>query len=760
MVNKKNLEITKKFIVLGALSGFAFYFVITLIELDLKEMAFSFSNIARLHNLNPVFYAFDIVPIFTILYSWYVGRKYAKNLEITTKSIESEKEKSTAIIDFTENLRNGKIDIEFEVEGKDDVLGKALIDLRDNLRKSKEDELIRRKEDAQRNWATEGLAKFGEILRQDNNNMEVLSFNIISNLVKYLNANQGGFFIINENENGKYFELTACYAYDRKKYSEKTINWGEGLIGTCALEKETIFMTDVPDEYVTITSGLGDANPRCVIIVPLKLNDEIHGVIELASFKVLEKFEIDFVEKLSQSIGSTISTVKINLQTARLLKESQEQATMLAEQEDQMRQNMEELRATQEEAARQGEQFENFTNSVNHTLIRAEYDTKGILLYANTKFLNKLGYLSNREVEGQHISMFIDNKDKPWFESIWDNLAKGGKHFEGDMKHITKHGKDLWTMATYVCVRDRQGHVSKILFLGIDITEKKQQNLDYEGQIDALNRSSIKAEFTPEGDIIDCNDIFLQTMNYTNEEVKDKTVFSFIVKEDLRKFRAIWDHVVKGEPFKGQIRGLTQDDMEKWFQCTYSVVNDMYGEVAKIVFIANEITEQKRMEMESQEQAKMLKIQESELRQGMEEMQAIQEQMKKKNIEIEAEKTKTIAILEGCVEGIITFNAKGKVELFNKAAEEISGYFKEDLIGSNISKIIPFSIEQSENGNNVVFYVQDSEKREIEFNAKTEIQLTALSGEIKSILLTLTEIRTDNLCTYTAFLQNIEVELF
>jgi PAS domain S-box-containing protein len=87
---------------------------------------------------------------------------------------------------------------------------------------------------------------------------------------------------------------------------------------------------------------------------------------------------------------------------------------------------MEELQATQEEAARQSEKFVSFTNSVNHTLIRAEYLTDGTLIYANTKFLNKLGYSSNLEVEGKHISMFINKKDREWFEPLWDELAKGG----------------------------------------------------------------------------------------------------------------------------------------------------------------------------------------------------------------------------------------------------------------------------------------------------------------------------------------------
>ncbi len=82
-------------------------------------------------------------------------------------------------------------------------------------------------------------------------------------------------------------------------------------------------------------------------------------------------------------------------------------------------------------------------------------------------------------MENKHISMFINEKDRPWFSALWGKLAKGGRHFEGYMKHETKLGQDLWTMATYTCVRRDDGEVEKILFLAIDSTEQKKQSLDY-----------------------------------------------------------------------------------------------------------------------------------------------------------------------------------------------------------------------------------------------------------------------------------------
>ena len=265
----------------------------------------------------------------------------------------------------------------------------------------------------------------------------------------------------------------------------------------------------------------------------------MHGVIEVGAIHELEDYILEFVEKVAETIASTISNVKINSRTAKLLKESREQAEALAAQEEQMRQNMEELQATQEEAARQSEKFIIFANAVNHTLIRAEYDPDGTLIYANTKFLKKLGYEKNSEVEGQRISLFINEKDRSWFDKLWTNLANGGKHFEGDMKHVTKQGRDLWTISTYTCMRREDGSVEKILFLAIDTTDQKKKFLDYQAQIDALNKSTIKVEFLPTGDLLECNKLFVDLMGYPLYDLKEKSLFDFVDKSDLNRIKDI-----------------------------------------------------------------------------------------------------------------------------------------------------------------------------------------------------------------------------
>ncbi len=249
---------------------------------------------------------------------------------------------------FALNIGQGKFEDNYQPSTEDDILGNALINMRDQLLKVDQ-------ESQKRNWANEGYAKFGDILRKQTDDIQDFGFSIISGLVKYIEGNQGAIYVVqedSENEQEQVLNRIGTYAYGRHKYVEDIIKPGSGLVGQAFLEQETIHMIDIPDDYIKITSGLGDAPPRSLIIVPMKFNDQIYGVMEIASFNKFQKHEVDFLETIAESIASTISNVRINEQTVKLLSETQEQAEQLRTQEEEMRQNMEELSATHEQVER------------------------------------------------------------------------------------------------------------------------------------------------------------------------------------------------------------------------------------------------------------------------------------------------------------------------------------------------------------------------------------------------------------------------
>jgi len=211
-------------------------------------------------------------------------------------------------------------------------------------------------EEEKRNWIANGVSEIGNLLRGDINDQFYKKLS--SSIVNFMKVNQAGIYIVEEEENEeKYIELMSCYAFDRNKSLTKKIEIGEGLVGQCYLERERIFMKEVPPNYINITSGLGDATPKCILIVPLLHDEHVEGIIELASFNVLEEHEIQFVEKMAEALASYVASNRINMKTKELLERFQQQSEELRAQEEEMRQNMEEMQATQEEIHRKEKEY-------------------------------------------------------------------------------------------------------------------------------------------------------------------------------------------------------------------------------------------------------------------------------------------------------------------------------------------------------------------------------------------------------------------
>lgn len=221
------------------------------------------------------------------------------------------------------------------------------------------DQMIRvKQEDATRFWVTEGITRFSEIIRKHQDDVYSLSDKFTSSVVKYMGANQASLFFAVEKEQETVLELYGCYAYDRKKFFQKTVALGQGLVGQTYLEKLPTVIKTVPKNYVQITSGLGEATPSCLLILPLKTNERVEGILEIASFKVFEQHEIDMLEKVGEIIASAVVTMRASDQMKLVMASMQEQSEEMRSQEEEMRQNMEELQATQEEMARKAREYQ------------------------------------------------------------------------------------------------------------------------------------------------------------------------------------------------------------------------------------------------------------------------------------------------------------------------------------------------------------------------------------------------------------------
>lgn len=259
---------------------------------------------------------------------------------------------------FINQVSSGNFDVEWEhltegnkVANQTNLAGE-LVQMREKMK-------VLKVEDAKRLWATEGLAKFSDIIRSQQHDLQALCENVVRFAVKYVGAQQGGLFLLREDDSGhQYLELTGCYAFDRKKFVDKKLEIGQGLVGQTYLEQQTAMLTKIPHGYTFITSGLGDTTPSCLMVVPMKYNEKVEAVLEIAGFGKFEPYQIELMEKIGEITASTLVSVKTTEKTQRLLEQFREQTEQLRSQEEELRQNMEEMEATQEEMRRKEQELE------------------------------------------------------------------------------------------------------------------------------------------------------------------------------------------------------------------------------------------------------------------------------------------------------------------------------------------------------------------------------------------------------------------
>ncbi|MEM8567230.1 MAG: PAS domain-containing protein, partial [Bacteroidota bacterium] len=498
---------------------------------------------------------------------------------------------------FALDIGNGNFDQSFKPASQDDKLGNSLIQMRDRLSEVAES-------DKKRNWVSEGLTKFADVLRSDASDVDALSNSIISELVKYCKANQGSIFIVNSDGDEEFLDLAGCYAWDRKKYIQMQVKKGEGLLGQAWLEGENIYLEEIPDNFIQIRSGLGGANPTSVLIVPIKTDQTIEGILELAFFHKLESHHLDFIEKLCTNIAATLSSAKINQRTQNLLEQSQQQAEELRAQEEEMRQNMEELTATQEEMSRKDVERMGQLNAINHSIATVEFDVEGNITTANEKFLEVMGYRLD-EIQGKHHRIFVDQNyaNSQDYEAFWQMLKNGISH-SGEVKRFRKNGEVIWLNASYTPVPDKSNETQKIIKFSNDITTEKLKSIEFEGQMKAINKTLASIEFELDGTIITANSVFLDAMGYTLDEVKGQHHRIFVDEVFARsnEYDQFWSDLSKGLPQSGEFKRFDKNGKPVWLSANYTPIKTPDGDIYKVIKYAQVTTDEKNKSLDFQGQ--------------------------------------------------------------------------------------------------------------------------------------------------------------
>ncbi len=609
---------------------------------------------------------------------------------------------------FIKELEKGNLDaVHIDAENLKDSkdgqgLTASLVSLRDQLK-------VYSIEEKERNWVAQGLANFIEILRSKNSNdLSAITDEIIRNLVKYMGANQGALYIINDsNPDDIYLQMEACYAYERKKHKDVQFRLGEGLIGQVVLEKDTIYLSEIPKDYIKITSGLGDSLPRELLFVPLKLEENIYGVIELASFYPIHKYQIDFVERLAESIASTIGNVKVNQQTKQLLEETQLQAEHMRSQEEEVRQNMEELSATQEEMERvltdvkeKEIYLNNLLNASGDAIMTIGLDltivmfnkylaktfaAQGITVKSGMSVFELAKSSNHEEDRGTYVKVFNG-------ESVTKREEYFGRHYEMSFQPL----------------KDADGEIKGALMTTRDITKDIELLLEVKKQEQYLNelinvpQDSI---FTLDRNyrILSYNKAMadgLQAFGIT--ELKGFSLLDLFPEEaEKKKQIAIYERAFNGESFD-VLADHTNHDKISYYSSNYAPLRNAEGSIIAIASFTKDVTQliasQKQTEKllnASQQATEELRAQEEEMRQNMEELAAIQEDMERV-LKASRDKEQYLnELINVPQDSIFTLDRQYNILSYNKAfAKGLEALGISDLTGFNLLNLFPEEAEK------------------------------------------------------------------
>lgn len=372
-----------------------------------------------------------------------------------------------------------------------------------------------RKKEKENNWITGQVAAIAD-LKHKSNDISAYSSQVISTLVKSLNANQGGFFLLRKEADNSYFELTASYAYNKKKYIERNINVGDGQIGQVYYEKNIIYLTDVPKDYVKITSGLGEALPTCICIIPLLSEGNVYGAIEIASFQKLEEFQMEYLRKISESIGYNLGAIETNQRTELLLAESQKMSQEVKSQEEELRQNMEELTATQEQMRREQKEMD----AVMASLSTVELDMDGNITSANSVFLSITGFLL-KDVQGKLYKNLTGQtaNELVQYEMMWSSILSG-QSFSGEFRIINKSRKEMWMAGNFTPIMNERGQPYKVMLVSLFTTQDKVKLQELQELVTAMKNSLPMIEINQDMTFKSGNDLFLSELGIRRMELK------------------------------------------------------------------------------------------------------------------------------------------------------------------------------------------------------------------------------------------------
>ncbi|NMG08630.1 response regulator [Brasilonema sp. UFV-L1] len=340
-------------------------------ERNLLEQRSRRTQAATHQAMNTITYGIPLAFLLLTLIGIYLTRNISKPLQELSK--------------VTEKLSMGDLSVSTTANNRRDeigVLAQAFNEMVANLQKTT-------KINNEQNWLKSNVAKFSQML-QGQRSLETVASMILCELAPLVNAQHGVFYIMDSGEQQPMLKLIGSYAYQQRKHLSNRFRLGEGLVGQCALEKQKIILTDVPSDYIHISSGLGEAKPLNIIVLPVLFENQVTAVIELASFQRFGEISLIFLEQVTETIGVVLNIIAADIRTQELLQQSQALTQQLQIQQEELKQSnqilkeqAETLQASEKLLKQQQEELQQSNEELQQ--LTADLEEKAELLSAQKK---------------------------------------------------------------------------------------------------------------------------------------------------------------------------------------------------------------------------------------------------------------------------------------------------------------------------------------------------------------------------------------
>jgi len=601
-LNNKKTDIVLQYTIRGSLFGFFFPFFIWSFLLISNKYSLNIEDIKLMHTNNPLLYIIDLAPVIIGFVTFFLAGKVSQDRLQLVEQINKNKIIISQYTNFAKQIAEDKFsESEFE-KSNENELDRTLLLMQKNF-------IEKHKNETELSWVTKGKEKIADILRI-NTDFNKLIKETLTNLIEYTNSIQGSFYIFDDEKQ----ELVNIYsyAYNRDKFLKKEFKIGEGLIGQAAYERDYVYRKNIPNNYFTITSGvIGEKKPNVLLIAPLIGNEQIQGVIEIASLQdEYPQTVISLFNELKEIIGQTLFNFKANLTTKRLLEDAQKLADKLQKNENELRENAKQMELTQIELEKSNIELAAKISEVEtgqkriHSLLENAsevitiYDIDGIIQYVSPSVKTILGF-EPEEMLG--INRF-DRGDKI-LQTAFNELLKNPnieKVFE--YQYTNKEKKRVW-LETRGRNLFNNPAINGIIFNTRDITVKKDaetaQRLSSEMQALSENSLDMIVRVDQVGNIYYANPMTEKFIGISSEKLTGKNINNVgLNDETLNFFKAIINktNIAKEEIQEETIFNIGEVKQIVQFNSIPEIGEG--GVIRTFLFVVHDITESKEIELE------------------------------------------------------------------------------------------------------------------------------------------------------------------